>query len=57
MHENNHNLKGKENKSPTFDLDKYENLSNDNEYRLPKIKVLGQIDTEFKFTSIVKKIL
>lgn len=36
---------------PTFDRDKYENLSQDTDYQLPHLKVLGRVDVEFKFTS------
>lgn len=39
------------NKSPSFDKKKYENLSQDLDYSLPKLKVLGKVDTEFRFTS------
>ncbi|XP_014223258.1 general transcription factor 3C polypeptide 5 [Trichogramma pretiosum] len=37
---------------PTFDRNKYENLASDVEYELPKLKVLGKVDTEFRFTSL-----
>lgn len=40
---------------PTFSRQKYENLSSDQNYELPKLKVLGRIDTEFKFTSKLKR--
>lgn len=43
--------KKKKNASPTFDRDKYENLSLDRDYELPRLKVLGRVDVEFKFTS------
>ncbi|CAB0036871.1 unnamed protein product [Trichogramma brassicae] len=36
---------------PTFDRNKYENLASDVEYELPKLKVLGRVDTEFRFTN------
>lgn len=48
---NNHNEDSEKNKSPTFDRKKYENLADDQEYELPKLKVLGRVDTEFRFTS------
>lgn len=44
--------KGKKNIAPTFDRNKYEDLSQDEEYELPKLKILGRIDTEFQFTSL-----
>lgn len=34
-----------------FDSDKYINLSQDADYDLPCLKILGRVDTEFKFTS------
>ncbi|XP_076243730.1 general transcription factor IIIC subunit l(2)37Cd isoform X2 [Calliopsis andreniformis] len=37
---------------PTFDSKKYEDLSQNKDYELPKLKVLGQVDTEFKFTNL-----
>lgn len=43
--------KGKKDTLPIFDRDKYENLSGDTDYELPRLKVLGRIDVEFKFTS------
>lgn len=49
---NNQNDAEESNKSPTYDRDKYENLSEDTEYELPKLKVLGRVDTEFRFTSM-----
>lgn len=41
-----------ENIPPAFDRQKYENLSSDQDYELPKLKVLGRVDTEFKFTNL-----
>ncbi|XP_051173248.1 general transcription factor 3C polypeptide 5 [Leptopilina boulardi] len=41
-----------ENIPPAFDRQKYENLSSDQNYQLPKLKVLGRVDTEFKFTNL-----
>lgn len=35
----------------TFNVKKYENLSQDADYELPRLKILGRVDTEFKFTS------
>lgn len=35
----------------SFTFDKYENLSKDTDYALPYLKVLGRVDTEFRFTS------
>lgn len=46
-----HLVKGKKNIAPTFDRNKYEDLSQDEQYELPKLKILGRIDTEFQFTS------
>lgn len=43
--------KTKENIMPTFDRNKYQNLSEDKDYELPELKVLGKVDTEFRFTS------
>ncbi|XP_033225218.1 general transcription factor 3C polypeptide 5 [Belonocnema kinseyi] len=37
---------------PTFDKQKYENLSQDKDYDLPKLKVLGRVDIEFRFTNL-----
>lgn len=45
-------VKGKKNIAPTFDRNKYEDLSQDEQYELPKLKILGRIDTEFQFTSM-----
>ncbi|KAG7210682.1 hypothetical protein KM043_012186 [Ampulex compressa] len=42
--------KNKKNIPPTFDRDKYEDLSKDKAYELPRVKVLGQVETEFRFT-------
>lgn len=44
--------KNKKNTPPTFDRNKYEDLSEDKDYELPKLKVLGRVDTEFRFTSM-----
>ncbi|XP_014214781.1 general transcription factor 3C polypeptide 5 [Copidosoma floridanum] len=49
--ESNKDDSGKD-KPPSFDREKYENLSKDVDYRLPKLKVLGKVDTEFRFTSL-----
>ncbi|OXU20449.1 hypothetical protein TSAR_014419 [Trichomalopsis sarcophagae] len=48
----NHNDNDDKNKSPTFDRNKYENLADDKDYELPKLKVLGRVDTEFRFTNL-----
>jgi len=37
----------------TFDNNKYENLSQETDYEVPRLKILGKIDTEFKFTSML----
>ncbi|XP_043497307.1 general transcription factor 3C polypeptide 5 [Polistes fuscatus] len=37
---------------PTFDRNKYEDLSQDEQYELPKLKILGRIDTEFQFNNL-----
>ncbi|KAI4497994.1 hypothetical protein M0802_006818 [Mischocyttarus mexicanus] len=42
----------KKNISPTFDRNKYEDLSQDEQYELPKLKILGRIDTEFQFNNL-----
>ncbi|KAF7417727.1 hypothetical protein HZH68_000380 [Vespula germanica] len=47
-----HLVKGKKNIAPTFDRNKYEDLSQDEQYELPKLKILGRIDTEFQFTNL-----
>ncbi|CAK9799769.1 General transcription factor 3C polypeptide 5 [Anthophora quadrimaculata] len=53
LHANDANLsKSKKTVRPTFDLNKYEDLSKDENYELPKLKVLGRVDTEFKFISL-----
>lgn len=44
--------KWKKDTLPTFDHNKYENLSQDIDYELPRLKVLGRVDTEFKFFSM-----
>ncbi|XP_076160281.1 general transcription factor IIIC subunit l(2)37Cd isoform X2 [Ptiloglossa arizonensis] len=44
--------KNKKNIMPTFDHTKYENLSEDKDYELPKLKVLGQVDSEFRFMNL-----
>ncbi|XP_015182271.1 PREDICTED: general transcription factor 3C polypeptide 5 [Polistes dominula] len=45
-------LKEKKNIEPTFDRNKYEDLSQDEQYELPKLKILGRIDTEFQFNNL-----
>lgn len=44
--------KNKKDIPPTFDRNKYEDLSEDNDYTLPKLQILGRVDTEFRFTSM-----
>jgi len=36
----------------TFDNNKYKNLSQETYYKVPRLKILGKIETEFKFTSM-----
>lgn len=43
--------KCKKNIAPTFDRNKYEDLSEDKDYELPELQILGRVETEFKFTS------
>ncbi|XP_058806576.1 general transcription factor 3C polypeptide 5 [Phymastichus coffea] len=50
--ENQDDIVSEKNQSPTFDRNKYENLSEDTEYQLPKLKVLGRVDTEFRFSNL-----
>ncbi|XP_076221221.1 general transcription factor IIIC subunit l(2)37Cd isoform X2 [Nomia melanderi] len=45
-------MKTEKNIPPTFEGNKYEDLSKDEEYELPKLKVLGRVDMEFKFTNL-----
>lgn len=42
----------KKNNIFTFNNDKYENLSERTDYKVPHLKILGRIETEFKFTSM-----
>lgn len=42
------------NKMPTFDRNKYEDLSEDAKYQLPKLKVLGRVDSEFRYSSMFR---
>uniref|UniRef100_A0A0C9QR49 GTF3C5_0 protein n=1 Tax=Fopius arisanus TaxID=64838 RepID=A0A0C9QR49_9HYME len=35
-----------------IDKSKYEDLSGNQNYRLPKLKIMGRVDTEFRFTSL-----
>lgn len=44
------------NAEPTYDPKKYQDLSQDAHYELPELKVLGRIETEFKFSSEFKNI-
>lgn len=43
----------KKKKGFTFDNDKYENLSQEMDYEVPRLKILGRIETEFQFTSML----
>lgn len=45
-------LKSKKTIPLTFDRDKYQDLSEDKDYTLPKLKVVARVDTEFKFTNL-----
>jgi len=51
-HENENFPKEKRNVLPTFDNSRYENLSQETDYELPCLKILGRVETEFKFTSM-----
>ncbi|KZC07299.1 General transcription factor 3C polypeptide 5, partial [Dufourea novaeangliae] len=42
----------KTNMLPTYEPNKYEDLSKDEDYELPKLKVLGRVDTEFRFANL-----
>ncbi|EZA46895.1 hypothetical protein DMN91_005378 [Ooceraea biroi] len=48
----NESTERKENAPPTFDARGNENLSRDADYELPRLKVLGRVETEFKFTNL-----
>lgn len=48
----NESLSIKNTTSFTFNDTKYENLSQNADYELPRLKILGRVDTEFKFTSM-----
>ncbi|XP_012153767.2 general transcription factor IIIC subunit l(2)37Cd isoform X2 [Megachile rotundata] len=37
---------------PTFDRNKYQDLSDDKDYQLPELTVLGKVNTEFRFTNL-----
>ncbi|XP_046410885.1 general transcription factor 3C polypeptide 5 isoform X1 [Neodiprion fabricii] len=50
--ESNDQFKSKKNCSLPFDKHKYKDLSRDDNYELPKLKVLGQVDTEFRFKNL-----
>lgn len=43
----------KKKKGFTFDNNKYENLSQETDYEVPHLKILGRIETEFHFTSML----
>lgn len=51
-YENENSLKRKRNVLSTFDNNRYENLSQETDYELPYLKILGRVETEFKFTSM-----
>ncbi|GAB1862390.1 General transcription factor 3C polypeptide 5 [Camponotus japonicus] len=51
-HENENFPKEKRNVLPTFDNSRYENLSQETDYELPCLKILGRVETEFKFTNL-----
>lgn len=51
-HEDENSPKRKRNVLPTFDNNRYENLSQETDYELPFLKILGRVETEFKFTSM-----
>lgn len=55
--ENENSPKRKRNVLPTFDNSKYENMSKEVDYELPCLKILGRVETEFKFTSMFCKAL
>ncbi|XP_066599011.1 general transcription factor 3C polypeptide 5 isoform X2 [Prorops nasuta] len=42
----------KKNIRPIFDNKKYEDLSKSSNYELPKVKILGKVETEFRFTNL-----
>lgn len=44
--------KRKKNILPTFDNKRYENFSQETDYDLPRLKILGRVETEFKFTNL-----
>lgn len=46
------NLSKKKKIVSTFDNNKYENLSQETDYQVPQLKILGRIETEFKFTNL-----
>lgn len=50
--ENENSPKEKRNVLPSFDNSRYENLSQETDYELPCLKILGRVETEFKFTSM-----
>lgn len=52
-HEDKSSPKRKKNLSLSFDNDRYENLSQETDYELPRLKILGRTETEFKFTSML----
>lgn len=47
------NIQNSKNNLESIKNQAYEDLSHDSEYQLPKLKILGRIDTEFEFTSKV----
>ncbi|XP_070156549.1 general transcription factor 3C polypeptide 5 [Polyergus mexicanus] len=51
-HEDKSSPKRKKNVLSTFDNNRYENLSQKTDYELPCLKILGRVETEFKFTNL-----
>ncbi|KAL6254602.1 hypothetical protein P5V15_014652 [Pogonomyrmex californicus] len=49
---NKNSSKRKKHVSSIIDNNKYENLSQETDYKVPHLKILGRIDTEFKFTNL-----
>ncbi|XP_072749433.1 general transcription factor 3C polypeptide 5 [Anoplolepis gracilipes] len=51
-HEDKSSPKRKKNILPTFDNNRYENFSQKTDYEVPHLKILGRVETEFKFTNL-----
>lgn len=45
------NKTGNDDTEPAYNPKKYQDLSRDAHYELPELKVLGRVETEFKFSS------